>query len=74
MVVVEVYIASLEAAEELNALLCTARWFFCPLGFSRPNTLRPFRENHLRQEDGDRSGMTAIGRMEFIETAQVRWC
>ena len=65
MVVVEVCVASLEAAD---TLLCTAGRF-CPLGFSRPVALRPFRENHLRQEDDDRSGMAATGRMGLIETA-----
>jgi hypothetical protein len=67
MAVVGLSVVSLEAADA--ALLCSAGLAW-PGGLSRPVALRLFRENNFRQEDDDddRSGMAAMGRMAFIAT------
>jgi hypothetical protein len=73
MVVLEICVASLEAADTADgptAPSCTPGQS-CPSSFSRPVALRPFRENHLRQGDDDRSGMATMERMGLIETTQV---
>src|SRR5947209_8299694 len=76
MVVLEICVASLEAADTADgptAPSCTPGQS-CPLSFPQPVALRPFRENHPRQEDDDRSGMATMERMGLIETTQVRPC
>ena len=65
MVVLEVCVASLEAADTADGPTAPSSTpgQSCPLSFSRPVALRPFRENHLRQEDDDCSGMATMERM-----------
>lgn len=63
--VLEVCKASLESVDTVDgptALFCTLGQS-SPWSFRRPVMLRPFRENHPRQEDDDRSGMAAMERM-----------
>lgn len=77
MVVLDVYKASLEAADAADgptAFFCRAGAIL-PFEFPQSVVLRPFRENHPRQEDDDRSGMASMAKAKgLIETTEVRPC